>query len=63
MLMLTRRIGEKLIIEGNIEVKIVDINGGQVRIGTDAPKDIVVHREEVHEGIRAERAAKAEIVR
>lgn len=47
MLVLTRNIGEKLIINGNIEVMIVDAGGGSVRLGIEAPKDVHIVREEL----------------
>lgn len=47
MLVLNRRIGEKLIIGGNIEVTILAIKGGQIRVGIEAPKEISVIREEI----------------
>ncbi len=49
MLILTRRIGESLIIgkEGEIKITVLGIQGRQVRYGIDAPKDIPVHREEI----------------
>jgi len=53
MLILTRRIGETLIINDNIIVNILGITGGQVRIGIDAPKEISIHREEIAERIKA----------
>lgn len=51
MLILTRRIGETLVIgegDNRVEVIILGIKGGQVRIGVDAPKDVPVHRAEVY---------------
>lgn len=55
MLILTRRIGETLIIDGNIKVAILGVKGNQVRVGVDAPKDIEVHREEIYDRIQAEK--------
>lgn len=53
MLILTRRIGETLIIgnKGEIKVSVLDVRGNQVRIGIEAPKDVTVNRQEVHEKI------------
>lgn len=56
VLVLTRRIGEVLFINDNIEVKILGIHGTQVRIGIEAPKEVVVHREEVRERIKEGKA-------
>jgi carbon storage regulator len=53
MLVLTRKIEESLVINGNITVKILDIRGGQIRLGIDAPREISVHREEVYDRIQA----------
>lgn len=49
MLILTRKVGETLSIGDNIKVTVVDIHGGQVKIGIDAPKEIAVLREELYE--------------
>ena len=49
MLILSRKIGESLIIDGNIEVKILDIKAGTVRVGVYAPHDIIIDRQEIHE--------------
>ena len=55
MLILTRRIGEKIIIGENVTVAILGVKGQQIRIGIDAPRDITVHREEVYQTILKER--------
>ena len=47
MLVLSRKLGEKVVIDGNIVVQIVDVQGDKVRIGIEAPKEVPVHREEV----------------
>ena len=52
MLILTRRTLEKLIINDNITITILSMKGNQVRIGIDAPKDVTVHREEIHKKIK-----------
>lgn len=57
MLILSRRIGEKLIIGENVTVTILAVKGNQVRIGIDAPRDVRVDREEVHQRILEEEAA------
>ncbi len=54
MLILTRRIGEKIAIGDDIFIKIIDIQGKQVKMGIDAPKECVIHREEIYEKIRSE---------
>lgn len=55
MLILTRRVGETLIIGEEVTVTVLGIKGNQVRIGVKAPKDVSVHREEIFERIRVER--------
>ncbi len=57
MLVLTRRVGEKLVIGDNVTVAVMGVKGNQVRIGIDAPIDIQVHREEIYQRILKERAA------
>lgn len=56
MLILTRKIGETVIIGGEVSVTILGLHGQQVRVGIDAPHEIPIHRQEVHERIEAERA-------
>jgi carbon storage regulator len=55
MLVLTRRIGEIIRIGPDIVVTILGVNGSQIRIGVDAPRDVAVHREEIFERIKHER--------
>jgi carbon storage regulator len=54
MLILTRRVGETLIVGNEITVTIVGVRGCQVRIGINAPKNVTVHRKEICERIRRE---------
>jgi carbon storage regulator len=59
MLVLTRRIGETIKIGPHVVVTILGVNGSQIRIGIDAPKDVAVHREEVFERIKHEGSSAA----
>jgi carbon storage regulator len=55
MLILTRRKGETLMIGNDIEVTVLGVKGGQVRLGVNAPRTIEVHREEIFERINKEK--------
>ena len=57
MLILTRRIGEKLMIGDEISVTILGVKGNQVRLGVHAPEDVAIHREEIFDRIREEKRA------
>jgi len=54
MLILTRRVGETVMIGDDVTVTVLGVKGNQVRIGVNAPKDVAVHREEIYERIRQE---------
>jgi len=58
MLILTRRIGENVFVGDDIVVTVVDINGNQIRLGFNAPKELAVHREEVYRRIQEEKKSK-----
>ena len=54
MLILTRRIGEAVVIGDDVKLTVLGVRGNQVRLGIDAPKDVSVHREEIYNRITQE---------
>jgi len=56
MLILTRRVGETLMIGDEVTVTVLGVRGNQVRIGVNAPKDVTVHREEIYDRIKKEQS-------
>jgi len=62
MLILTRRVGETVVIGNEVTVTVLGVKGNQVRIGVNAPKDVAVHREEVYERIKREEDGEPRVV-
>jgi carbon storage regulator len=61
MLILTRRVGETVMIGNEVTVTVLGVKGNQVRIGVNAPKDVAVHREEIYERIKREQDQDANV--
>ena len=59
MLILTRRVGETVMIGEDITVTVLGVKGNQVRVGVNAPRNVAVHREEIFERIKREEAGEA----
>ena len=60
MLILTRKIGESIMIGDNVKVTVLGVEGRQIRVGIDAPKEVSVHREEIYNKIESEKVLVVE---
>jgi carbon storage regulator len=60
MLILSRKVNEKVMIGDDISISIIEVRGDQVRIGVDAPRTVKVYRQEVYDAIKAENKAASE---
>ena len=60
MLILTRRVGETLMVGDDVTITVLGVKGNQVRLGVNAPRDIAVHREEIYQKIQSEKSSDAE---
>ena len=58
MLILTRRVGETLMVGDDVTITVLGVKGNQVRIGVNAPKDVAVHREEIYQRIQKEKSGE-----
>ncbi len=61
MLILTRRVGETLMVGDEVTVTLLGVKGNQVRIGVNAPKEVAVHREEIYQRIKQEQQVAAQV--
>lgn len=60
MLILSRRVGESVVIGEDVTIVVLDVRGNQARLGVTAPRDVAIHREEIYERIKRERVAGEE---
>ena len=58
MLILTRRVGEALMVGDKTKIVVLGVNGSQIRLGINAPKDVLVHREEIYDKIQSDNSSK-----
>lgn len=63
MLILTRRVGETVVIGDDVTVTVLGVKGNQVRLGVNAPREVAVHREEIFERIKRERSDESQAPR
>ena len=61
MLILTRKVNETVMIGHDVTITVLSVNGNQVRIGVNAPRDVAVHREEVYDRIKREQPSSPEV--
>ncbi|NGX15263.1 carbon storage regulator CsrA [Wenzhouxiangella sp. XN24] len=61
MLILTRRVGETVVIGDEVQVTVLGVKGNQVRLGVNAPRDVSVHRQEIYERIQKEQGGDAAV--
>ena len=61
MLILTRRVGETIMVGDEVQVTVLGVKGNQIRIGINAPQEIAVHREEIYNRIQADQIGRAHV--
>lgn len=59
MLILTRNVNEKIMVGDDVEITVLSVTGGQVRLGVEAPKDVPVHREEIYQQIKQKQGSRS----